>query len=527
MMEFTAYWELVEKLKLEIRESRLQAMISVNAQMLQLYWKIGQAIVLQQQQEGWGTKVIDRLAADLKKEFSDMKGISPRNLKYMRSFAEAWPQFVQVPLAQINGGTGPIVQGLLAQITWYHHITILDKVKTEQERLFYIQKTRENGWSRNVLVHQIESRLYERQGKLQHNFALALPSAQGDLVREVFKDPYKFDFLQLTAEAQERDLENALVDHITKFLLEMGKGFSYVGRQVHLEKGGQDYYIDLLLYHYKLHCFVVIELKIGEFKPEYAGKMNFYLSAVDEDLRTPADKPSIGLILCKSKNRVTVEYALRDLSKPMGVAEYDITAAVPQELKGELPTIEALEQELEKEIKPPEKPINLKVKKLKDLLSALNKEEVQKGKDKEAILQLFNKVLPALEDKITRCLEEVVPLFHDFTLTKRINHTSKPGYANVDLEAILERENVDLLGLTLRLEGFKKASTQAFGVYKDLIFTLQPYKYSVGPERDNLWEERLYHQEWSDLDLQEIAEKWSEEIVEEITKRLENINGSN
>jgi predicted nuclease of restriction endonuclease-like (RecB) superfamily len=207
MMEFTAYWELVEKLKLEIRESRLQAMISVNAQMLQLYWKIGQAIVLQQQQEGWGTKVIDRLAADLKKEFPDMKGISPRNLKYMRSFAEAWPQFVQVPLAQINGGTGPIVQGLLAQITWYHHITILDKVKTEQERLFYIQKTRENGWSRNVLVHQIESRLYERQGKLQHNFALALPSAQGDLVREVFKDPYKFDFLQLTAEAQERDLK--------------------------------------------------------------------------------------------------------------------------------------------------------------------------------------------------------------------------------------------------------------------------------------------------------------------------------
>ncbi|GAB3832821.1 hypothetical protein GCM10028895_51060 [Pontibacter rugosus] len=228
MNSITTYWNLVETLKAEINASRLHAVITVNEQMLQLYWKIGHAILQRQRQEGWGAKVIDRLATDLRREFPDMKGISARNLKYMRAFADAWPRFVQAPPAQTGlalpvPGGARFVQEPLAQITWYHHVTILDKVKGEAERLFYIKQTAESGWSRNMLVHQIESRLHERQGRLQHNFSQTMPVAQGDLARELFKDPYKFDFLQLSAEAQERDLEKALVDHISKFLLEMGR----------------------------------------------------------------------------------------------------------------------------------------------------------------------------------------------------------------------------------------------------------------------------------------------------------------
>lgn len=529
MDSITTYWNLVEKLKAEINASRLQAVITVNEQMLQLYWKIGHAILQQQQQEGWGAKVIDRLAADLRRQFPDMKGISARNLKYMRAFADAWPNFVQVSPAQ-TGLALPATEGSrfvqepLAQITWYHHVTILDKVKSETERLFYIKQTAESGWSRNMLVHQIELRLYERQGRLQHNFLQTMPAVQGDLARELFKDPYKFDFLQLSAEAQERDLENALVDHISKFLLEMGRGFSYVGRQVHLEKGGQDYFIDLLLYHLKLHCYVVIELKIGDFKPEYAGKMNFYLSAVDEDLRSPEDKPSIGLILCKNKNKVTVEYALRDVNKPMGVAEYEVLEAMPKELQGELPTIEALEQELEKEIQAPVKPLDQKLRKLREMLSAVDREEVQRSKDKDAVVGLFDKVLPELASRITKCLDEVIPLFTGFWLAKRVNSLSKPDYTTEELESVWQRENVSMLGLSLRLEGFKKAGTKAFNVSTDIIFELENYKYGVGPTRDTTWVEKLYHQEWAESELQELAEKCCEEVIVDITACLERIS---
>jgi predicted nuclease of restriction endonuclease-like (RecB) superfamily len=530
MEKLTTYWELVEQLKQEIKTARVQAVLTVNAQMLELYWKIGYAILQQQQQEGWGAKVIDRLATDLRTAFPDMKGISARNLKYMRAFAEAWPDFVQVPLAQnsalpLTAETGSVVQAPLAQIAWYHHITILDKLKGQDERLFYIRQAALNGWSRNVLVHQIESRLHERQGKLQHNFPSTLPAVQGDLAKELFKDPYKFDFLQLSAEAQERDLENALVDNITKFLLEMGRGFSYVGRQVHLEKGGQDYYIDLLFYHLKLHCYVVIELKIGDFKPEYAGKMNFYLSAVDEDLKTEDDSPSIGLILCKSKNKVTVEYALRDMNKPMGVAEYELTEAMPLELQGELPTIEALEQELEREIDLPVKPLDQKLQQLKDLLAQVSKEEeVQQEKDHAALRYLFDHVLSGLIVRINQNLAEVLPLFNTVWLTKQVNHTAKPDYTLVEFEQMLMAGNtINQIGLNMRLDGFKKAGTKAFGISKDLIFTLEKFKYDVGPYRDSSWFEKLYHQQWQEDELEALADRWCESVIEDITANLNRI----
>ncbi len=262
-----------------------------------------------------------------------MKGFSTRNLKYMRALAETYPD-------------EQFVQEALAQITWYHNLTLLDKVKDQKQREFYINKTIENGWSRNVLVLQIESRLFERQGKAVTNFDLTLPKPQSELAKQLLKDPYNFDFLTLHDEAVERDLEKALLENIRKFLLELGVGFAFVGSQYHLEVGGECFYIDLLFYHLKLRSFVAIDLKMGKFKPEFAGKMNFYLSAVDDLLRHEKDEPSIGLILCKSKNGVVAEYGLRDINKPIGVSEMRWLEELPENLKGSLPTIEEIEKEL-------------------------------------------------------------------------------------------------------------------------------------------------------------------------------------
>lgn len=262
-----------------------------------------------------------------------MKGFSPRNLKYMRALAEAYldEQFVQQ---------------LAAQIPWFHNCILLDKVKQPDEREFYIRKTIEHGWSRNVLVHQIESDLYHRQGKAIANFDRTLPAPQSELALQILKDPYNFDFLSLSEKVQERELERPLNHHLREFLLELGVGFAFVGSQYHLEVGGEDFYIDLLFYHLRLRCYVVVELKICDFQPEFAGKMNFYLSAVDDLLRHSDDGPSIGLILCKTRNRIIVEYALRDTQKPMGVATYQITASLPEHFKGSLPTVEELEREI-------------------------------------------------------------------------------------------------------------------------------------------------------------------------------------
>lgn len=328
------YQTLLADLKQRIRTAQVRAALAVNQELVVLYWGIGKEILARQDQEGWGAKVIDRLAKDLRSEFPGQQGLSPRNLKYMRALAEAWPD-------------ESIVQEPLAQLTWYHNITLLEKVKAEPERLWYAQQTILNGWSRNVLVMQIETGLFRRQGKAVTNFQTTLPSPQSDLAQQLLKDPYNFDFLTLTEEAHERDLERGLLTHVQKFLLELGVGFSLVGSQVPLEVGGEDFRIDLLFYHLKLRAFVVIDLKMTPFKPEYAGRMNFYLSAVDDLMRHPDDKPSIGLILCKAKNRFVAEYAVRDIAKPLGVAEFCYLEQLPEQLKGTLPTIEEIEAELE------------------------------------------------------------------------------------------------------------------------------------------------------------------------------------
>ena len=328
------YDVFLQDLKVRIRDARIRAGLAVNSELVLLYWRIGQDILTRQQEQGWGARIIDRLATDLKVSFPEMKGFSPRNLKYMRAFAEAWPDEV-------------FVQGVLAQTTWYHNLTVIEKVKSPIEREWYIRKTIEHGWSRNILVHQIESRLWDRQGATITNFSRTLPAPQSELARDILKDPYIFDFLSLGDEFQERDLERGLLEHIRSFLLELGVGFAFVGSQYHLEVGGQDFYVDLLFYHLRLRCFVVIDLKVCEFQPEFAGKMSFYLSAADDLLRHADDQPSIGIILCKTKERIIVEYALRDNARPIGVSEYQLAAMLPDRLKDSLPTIEALEEELQ------------------------------------------------------------------------------------------------------------------------------------------------------------------------------------
>jgi len=329
------YLDWLAELKTRIHTAQQRAALAVNRELVGLYWQIGRDILERQAQQGWGAKVIERLAHDLRAAFPDMKGFSRANLMYMRAFAEAWPD-------------AEIVQQAVGQLPWGHNLVLLTKLKDPQRRLAYAQRAIEHGWSRNMLGIHIETRLLEREGNAVTNFVERLPAPQSDLARNTLKDPYLFDFLGVGKEADEREIESALVQHITRFLLELGAGFAFVGRQVHIEVGGDDFFIDLLFYHLKLRCYVVVELKAGAFKPEHAGQLNFYLSAVDSQVKAEQDNPSIGLLLCRTQNRVVAEYALRDTNKPIGVAEYQLIEALPKDLQSSLPSIEQIETELAK-----------------------------------------------------------------------------------------------------------------------------------------------------------------------------------
>ncbi|MEI6424016.1 MAG: PDDEXK nuclease domain-containing protein [Lentisphaerota bacterium] len=377
------YIALLTGIKARIRYAQIRATLSANAEMIAMYWDVGRMLHLQQKEKGWGSAVIPRLAKDLKNELPEMKGFSERNLKRMIAFYREYsdtlsimPQLVaqlqesskndksdlalKVPqaVAQLTKNAKPavsfapsILQQLVTQIPWGHNILLMEKVKDMDVRLWYMQQTIKNGWSRNVLLNMIKSGLHERKAKAVTNFKATLPPLQSDLANEALKDPYVFDFLTLDAGYRERELETELVRHLEKFLLELGRGFAFVGRQYRLEISGNEYYLDLLFYHLQLRCFIVIDLKTGEFKPEYAGKINFYCSAVDDMLRHTDDQPTIGLILCQTKDRIVAEYALKSISKPIGVSEYELTRALPGKLKSSLPSITDIEAELGKELK--------------------------------------------------------------------------------------------------------------------------------------------------------------------------------
>ncbi|MBI1928516.1 DUF1016 domain-containing protein [Candidatus Poribacteria bacterium] len=331
------YEEFLHDLKARIRSAQIKAALSVNRELIGLYWEIGKAIVERQERAGWGDAVVEQLAKDLRHEFPEMKGFSRSKVFAMRQLYLTYRD------------SGEFVPQLVGQIPWGHNLAIIAKVKAPAEREWYLRQTIENGWSRAVLVHQIETNLYRRQVKAEKvtNFPITLPPPQSDLVQQTLKDPYIFDFLTLGKEAQERDLERALVEKIKDFLLELGVGFALMGSQYHLEVGEQDFYIDLLFYHHRLRCLVAIDLKMGDFEPAFTGTMNFYLSALDDLVRHPDDQPSVGIILCKGKNRTVAEYALRDMNKPIGVSEYRLTEELPKDLAKGLPDPHELERLME------------------------------------------------------------------------------------------------------------------------------------------------------------------------------------
>ncbi|KAA0259125.1 DUF1016 domain-containing protein [Deferribacter autotrophicus] len=335
------YNEWIKSLKEKFRQVQLKAAVKVNSELLNFYWELGKEIAEKQKEAKWGDKLIEKLSKDLMAEFPDVKGFSKRNLEQIRRWFLFWNGYF--PIAQQPASQ---IIHLLTSIPWWHNVVIISKCKTPEEALFYVQKTIENSWSRSVLTHQIESGLYERAGKSITNFDKTLPKPQSDLAKEMLKDPYCFDFLAIRDDYTEKELENDLLTNLTKFLLELGAGFSFLGKQYKIEVGEEEFYIDLLFYHVKLHCYVVIELKTGKFKPEYAGKLNFYISAVDSLFKTEKDNPTIGILICKEKNKTIVEYSLRDISKPIGVSEYKITRELPEELKSSLPDIKDIEASL-------------------------------------------------------------------------------------------------------------------------------------------------------------------------------------
>jgi predicted nuclease of restriction endonuclease-like (RecB) superfamily len=351
------YSAWLKELKTKVRLVQIKAAVKINSELLWFYWELGQDITDKQKNAKWGDGFLKQLSQDLSAEFPNMKGFSLRNLKYIKQWYVFYSQEIKKRQQTVGKNSqvllesekqiGQQVVAQLTQIPWGHHIVIISKCKNTNEAFFYIQKTIKNHWSRTVLTHHIESDLFHREGKAITNFELTLPAPQSDLAKEILKDPYNFDFLTLTEKHDERELENALVNHVTKFLLELGAGFSYLGQQYKLEIAGDEFFLDLLFYHVKLHCYIVIELKAVKFKPEFTGKLNFYISAVDELVKSEQDNPTIGMLICKSKNDMVVEYALKDVHKPIGVSEYIITKNLPTEFKSSLPSIEEIEAELD------------------------------------------------------------------------------------------------------------------------------------------------------------------------------------
>ena len=548
MLPQNNYVDILNSLKEKIRKARYKAASAVNVELLKLYWEIGNTIVEQQKIEGWGAKIIDKLAIDLKIEFTDFKGLSVRNLKYMRAFAEAYPnfissivqppvaqiqdnekqsdEFVQVPLAQIeNDSELEFVQGTLAQLSWYHHITLLDKIKDDQERKFYIQETVENGWSRDVMVHQIESGLYNRKGKISSNFKNTIAPDKSELVQQLFKDPYKFDFIHLGKEAKERDLEDALTNQLTKFLLELGQFFSFLGRQYKMMLGEKEYFYDLLFYHTRLKRYIIIELKIDEFKPEYKGKMEFYLNLADEYLKQDDDEGSIGLILCKTKDGLVAEYALRDSSKPIGISEYKISELLPENIRGEMPSIEELEAEIEKEYEELKSPSQKRFESLKEKISQIKSPEIKEKVSTPILNEIFDKSISPLFQTILSRMEEYSKLY----VSSNYYWQGRSKIVNID-ELAEDWKNEEFLKSHLDLSfsyfltGFKKAGTDTFNNSFEMKFLINDYWYGfILNNTSPLLLKKLYHEQLTTQEIDLIADAICNYLIDDIENRIKTI----
>lgn len=525
----TNYTTLISHLKERIRSARYKASLLVNREMLFLYWEIGNTISEQQKTEGWGSKVIDRLSVDLKTEFPDFKGLSVRNLKYMKTFAEAYPEFGQEQLAQIQNPDkleDTIVQVPLAQLTWYHHLTILTTIKDQSTRLFYIQETIKNGWSRDVMLRNIESKLHERQGNAITNFQTTLPAIQSDLAQQTIKSPYNFDFVAFGEEMKERNLEKALIEHLKKFMLELGKGFAYVGNQKNLVVDGDDFFLDLLFFNTELNCYVIFELKIGDFKPEFAGKLNFYVNTVDEQLKKEHHAKTIGVLLCKTPNETVVKYSLKGIESPIGVAEYLLSEVLPNTVDAEILSIEAVESELEQEIKELKTPTDKKLDKLKDLISKLNKDEVSIKLNKNTQDSIVQNHIEPLILKFINKIETIKNEFNNLRIDmyfdsngRMITHSYKHSIFQ------LASQQSDLyysLKFVFYFEGFKYAGTQTFDNDCTIEIQFQHFKYQFLNAKEVILE-KLYDQLLNELEINTIIDSYIEKLVESISKQVEKL----
>jgi predicted nuclease of restriction endonuclease-like (RecB) superfamily len=528
------YLSVLDSLKVKIRNARQKVAVTVNARLLELYWDIGNAISQQQKLEGWGTQVIEKLAKDLKIEFPDFKGLSARNLWYMKSFAEAWPAnpILQQLVAELQDDDNhrfKFLQPLVAQIPWGHHIVLLNKTKAGEERVFYLKKSVENGWSRSVLIAQIESRLYLRQGKTINNFESTLPNPYSDLARETFKNPYLFDFLNIGDDVQELELERALVQHIKKFTLELGRGFAYVGNQYNLTVEDDEYFLDLLFYNYQLHCFVVFELKVSNFRPEYAGKLNFYINTINEKIKGKDDLPTIGVLLCKTPNETVVKYSLQNINAPMGIAGYEFTKALPKQLKGGMPTIEELEQELEREVegfKEQVNPVNARLKTIKERLKHKSHDEIQVLRTYPALLKIYVEGLKPLYEEIIKQLSVFEEHFCRTSISWHADNFSANKIEKLDELWNDEKRLTGLKNLTFNYSfyAFKKAGIDCYDQYNSLTLKMHEYWYAFSLFNYNdqhTFLKKLYHQPLDKKDIQIIIDVMMNKIMDSMEPYIE------
>ncbi|WP_296683117.1 PDDEXK nuclease domain-containing protein [Flavobacterium sp.] len=527
------------EIKNRIRSSQQKAALAVNRELLDLYWFIGEALVAKQTE--WGDKFIDNLARDLKVEFPDMKGFSKRNLETIRrwySFYSINLDIAQHAVAQLQidpnfsnaqqivaqseqTGQQPVdqnVKALLYSVPWGQHTVILTKVKSPEEAFFYLVKTVQNNWSRSNLTQHISTELYNRQGKALTNFALTLPEPQADLAQEIIKNPYNFDFLTLAEDARELEVERALIQHLKKFMLELGKGFAFVGNQYNLNVEGDDFFLDLLFFNMTLNRYVIFELKVGEFKPEFAGKLNMYVNTVNEHVKLPHHEETIGVLLCKTPNKTVVEYSIKGIQTPLGVSEYSFQTALPEELVVGLPTVEQLEEEIAAEMKILKDPLDEKRAKILELINSKAKEEVKIQRSQEVIAEFVKNVFHPLRNQIIQLLEQnnVKDWFLEFKEEYTLNNQIYEFKTNFDIFSQHDH-NIHQIGYEIYLNGFKHAGTNTFGSRETIKFNFHQYVFSVQIQHEQKpFKEFLYSTKITDGEINEISIAFVSDMMDQI-----------
>lgn len=535
------YLQWLQEAKDRIRNGQLAASLAVNKEALKALWWLGAALSEKQKRASWGDKIIAQLAKDLLSEFGPKSGFSTTQLKYFRRWYQFYSQnglqrVDQSKTAENQAVTisphsvdqlGTDLPELLWLVPWGHHIQIFTKSKSVGEAIFYLQQTVKHNWPRKMLVFQMESGLFQRKGRYLTNFERTLPIAQSALARDLLKDQYNLGFLELAEGASERELESAIINNIIRFLKELGPAFALVGKQYRLQVSDKEYILDLLFYHTRLHCYLVIELKVTDFKPEFAGKLEFYITAVDEHIKMPEDNPTIGLLLCKTADEIIVEYSLRSKTKPIGVAEYRHT--LPKELRQELPAVDDLKKELSKEIVIARKPIDEKADRLKMIISKINTEEATQGKTDDAVIKLFDDLFRPLSKYLKEKCQELQEQFQYITFQFRYNNSI--GMEDATLLPQLEKEysfgsklpDLYKFSFHIYLKGFKKAGLQAFDIYSDIELNLENYRYNIGPKQQKKFLEKLYHQFPEKTEIEEVGDMFFDLILDAIEEHISRI----